>query len=92
MHRNENFILRQVAGMTVIVPVGQAAERFPGMISVNETGAFLWELLEMEQTTQTLTEALTRQYEVGAEQAGKDTGRFLEKLKLAGAVDGLDGS
>lgn len=40
MRRNENFILRRVADMSVIVPLGAAAEAFPGMISVNETGAF----------------------------------------------------
>ena len=49
MRRNENFILRRVADMSVIVPLGAAAEAFPGMISVNETGAFLWDLLEQEQ-------------------------------------------
>lgn len=52
MRRNENFILRRVADMSVIVPLGAAAEAFPGMISVNETGAFLWDLLEQEQTLQ----------------------------------------
>ena len=58
MRRNENFILRRVADMSVIVPLGAAAEAFPGMISVNETGAFLWDLLEQEQTLQNLGDAL----------------------------------
>lgn len=60
MRRNENFILRRVADMSVIVPLGAAAEAFPGMISVNETGAFLWDLLEQEQTLQSLGDALMR--------------------------------
>ena len=89
MRRNENFILRQVADMTVIVPVGAATEQFPGMISVNETGAFLWALLEKEQTLQSLGEALAQTYQVEREQAEADAEAFLEKLKPAGAVDGL---
>ena len=89
MRRNENFILRQVADMTVIVPVGAATEQFPGMISVNETGAFLWALLEKEQTLQSLGEALARTYQVERKQAEADVNAFLEKLKPAGAVDGL---
>ncbi|MDO4314595.1 MAG: PqqD family protein [Oscillospiraceae bacterium] len=89
MKRNENFILRRVADMTVIVPVGRETERFPGMISVNETGAFLWDLLETEQTLQTLAETLARQYDADPERARGDTEKFLEKLERAGALWGL---
>lgn len=67
MRRNENFILRRVADMSVIVPLGAAAEAFPGMISVNETGAFLWDLLEQEQTLQSLGDALCAVYSVERE-------------------------
>ena len=41
MRRNDGFILRKAADLTVIVPVGREAVRFPGMLSVNETGRFL---------------------------------------------------
>ena len=40
MRRNENFILRRVAVMSVIVPLGAAADALPGLISVVEAGAF----------------------------------------------------
>ena len=82
MRRNENFILRRVADMSVIVPLGAAAEAFPGMISVNETGAFLWDLLEQEQTLQSLGDALCAVAEA-------DAAAFLDKLRPVGAVDGL---
>ena len=59
MHRSEEFLLRQAAGLTVIVPVGPAAVRFPGMISVNATGEFLWNALAAEQTLDSLVDALT---------------------------------
>ena len=89
MRRNENFILRRVADMSVIVPLGAAAEAFPGMISVNETGAFLWDLLEQEQTLQSLGDALCAVYSVEREQAEADAAAFLDKLRPVGAVDGL---
>ena len=81
MRRNENFILRRVADMSVIVPLG--------MISVNETGAFLWDLLEQEQTLQSLGDALCAVYSVEREQAETDAAAFLDKLRPVGAVDGL---
>ena len=86
MHRNENFILRETAGLTVILPVGEASIRFPGMISVNETGAFLWELLEQERTLLELAQALTERYQVELPRAEADAASFLEKLRSTGAL------
>ena len=86
MRRNDGFILRKAADLTVIVPVGREAVRFPGMLSVNETGRFLWELLQEEQTRQTLARALTDTFQVEGRQAEQDVHDFLEKLRAAGAV------
>lgn len=86
MKRNSNFLLRDVAGTKVIVPVGEAVVKFPGMITVNATGEYLWQLLEREQTVETLTEALLERYQVEREQAGGDVEAFLEKLRSTGAV------
>ena len=86
MRRNEGFILRQTADLTIILPVGEASVRFPGMISVNETGAFLWSVLETEHTLQSLTDALLQNYEVEREQAEVDIRAFLDKLRCAGAL------
>ena len=86
MRRNEQFILREAADMSIILPVGEASNRFPGMISVNETGAFLWQQLEAEHTPETLAAALTGAYEVDLPRALKDVQAFLEQLKGTGAL------
>ena len=86
MRRNELFLLREAADMTVILPVGPASNRFPGMISVNETGAFLWDLLETDQTPDTLAQALTGAYEVDLPQAKTDVLAFLAQLEGTGAL------
>lgn len=86
MRQNENFMLRSCADLTLLVPVGAAALRFPGMISVNETGAFLWEALSQEQTLESLTELLTRRFQVTAGQAERDAAAFVDKLARAGAL------
>ncbi len=86
MKRNSNFLLREVAGTWVIVPVGEATAEFPGMITVNSTGAYLWELLENAQTIQTLTQALVERYEVDEEQALADVKVFIEPLLRVDAI------
>lgn len=86
MKRSENFLLRDVAGTLVIVPVGAAVSAFPGMITLNDTAAYLWELLEQEQTVASLAAGLMDRYEVDEEKATADVEAFLEKLKPTGAI------
>ncbi len=89
MRRNPDFLLRVVAGTNVVVPIGPATEKFAGMINLNESGVFLWNQLETEQTPESLTEALTREYEVDAARARQDVDLFLERLKPTGALLGV---
>ena len=86
MRRNANFLLRQVADSQVLVPVGEASRKFPGMIRLNETGCFLWGKLEQEQTVQTLTEALLGRYEVSSQKAQADVEAFLARIRPTGAL------
>ncbi len=86
MKRSSDFLLREVAGTLVVVPVGAAVSAFPGMITLNPTGAYLWELLETEQTVDTLVAALLDRYEVSDEQARTDVEAFVAKLQPIGAI------
>ena len=86
MKRSDNFLLRDVAGSLVIVPVGAAVAAFPGMMTLNATGAYIWELLETEQTVTSLVKALTDRYDVTEEKAKEDVEAFVAKLKPTGAI------
>lgn len=87
MKRKANFLMREVAGSIVAVPVGAAAREFPGMIRLNEAGKYLWELLDREQTEDSLTEALLGRYEVSVEQARQDVAAFIERIRAVGALE-----
>lgn len=86
MKRSSQFLLREVAGKQVVVPLGKAAVAFPGMMTLNATGVYLWQLLEQEQTEETLVQAMCGQYAVDADQAREDISAFLEKLRSVGAL------
>lgn len=86
MKRNAEFLLREVADTLVVVPVGDAVTDFPGMITLNATGAYIWELLETEQTVQTLVDALVARYEVAEETARQDVEAFVGRLRSVGAI------
>lgn len=86
MKRSADFLLREVADTQVLVPLGAAAVNFSGMVTLNGTGACIWELLEQEQTVQSLAEALMDRYAVDQETAQKDVESFVSKLIPIGAI------
>lgn len=86
MIRNENFIKRQIGSGFAIVAVGEATKQFNGMISVNETGSFIWDCLAESLTLDALTEKITEHYGIDAQTAKKDAIAFLDVLKGVGAV------
>lgn len=86
MKRSSGFLMRQVAGRYVLAPVGETVKTFSGMITMNATGKFLWDLMEQDQTVDTLAQALVDAYEVEFEKAKEDVIKFLDPLKPVGAV------
>ena len=77
---DKGFVLRKIGDDYIIVPVGKAAMNFNGMITVNETGAFLWELLIKGSDKESLLQNLLETYDVSKEEAEKDLNEFLDVL------------
>ena len=85
MKLKDGFILREVAGQTVVLSTGKELD-LNTMITLNETGAYLWELMEKEQTVESLVKAMLDRYDVSKEQAEEDVKSFLLKLEETGAI------
>lgn len=87
MRIKEGYMLREAAGETVVVPFGEEALNFQGIISLNETGALLWRQLEQGCEVDTLVKALLNEYEIDADTANNDVKYFVEKVKKTGVLD-----
>ena len=87
MKLNPEFVLHQVAGSWIVVPMGRASLDFNGMITLNETGVTLWKALEAGGTMEELAKALTSEYDISMELALQDASAFVQKLKEAGCVE-----
>lgn len=87
MKVKEGFLMRKVGERAVVVPVGKAAQQFHGMINLNETGGFFWNLLREETSEERMLEAILETYDIGREQAQKSLERFLENLREAGVLE-----
>ena len=81
MKLKSGFVLKTVGDNHIVVPVGAQTVDFRCMITLNETGAFLWKLLETEQTEETLVAALLEEYDVTKDRAAADVAAFLTSLR-----------
>lgn len=81
MKIKEGFILRNVAGTDVVVPIGEATIDFNGMMNLNETGAFLFGKMIEGTTRDALIKDLMAEYDVDEQTASLDVDAFIEKVK-----------
>lgn len=82
MKIREGFILRDVANKTFVVAVGELSKTFTGIITLNETGKFIWQLLEKDATEDEIVEKLVAECEdAQRDVVQKDVKAFIEKLK-----------
>ena len=87
MKIKDSFILRNIAGNNVVLPMGASSESFSGMMTLNETGVFLWNTLKKDITMEVLVNALLSEYNVSAAEAKEDAEVFVETLRGAGVLD-----
>lgn len=83
MKIKEGYLLRQVAGSNIVVPVGDGSIDFSGVITLNEVGAFIWQILENGADKQEIVNKMLEEYDVSREIAEKDVEEYIEKLRGA---------
>ena len=80
MKLKDGFILRTVAGETVVLPTGGVTD-FDMMITLNDTGKFLWERLAVGAEEADLVKDLLAEYNVTEELAAQSVAAFVARLK-----------
>ena len=87
MKIKEGYVLRQVAGLWVVLPLAEETVNFNGMIKLNDCGALLWKELEHGCEPEALVDAVLAEYRVSRELARADVTEFLEKLSNVGCLE-----
>ncbi|MBQ0083918.1 MAG: PqqD family protein [Clostridiales bacterium] len=87
MKIKSSYILRNVAGENLVVPLGEGGVNFNSVITLNGSGKFLWELLQEDTDEAALIEAVLREYEVDRTTAERDVLGFVKSLKDNGILE-----
>ena len=82
----KEFIKREIAGEALLVPTGQTAQEFNGMISLSEVGSFIWDHLEESQSLDHLLDMITTEYDIDRTTAQTDAMAFIMQLLRNGMV------
>ncbi len=86
MKFKKEFMLREIVGETILIPVGESNNHFNGIITINELGKFIWENLESSENESILLDKILNEYEVDEKTAKEDLDEFLGKLREADII------
>lgn len=83
MKLNKDFILREIAGEYILVPIGDTPLSFNGLITVNDVGAFIWNNIKKTSSEEEILKLILDEYDVDKDSAKEDLAEFLGKLREA---------
>jgi hypothetical protein len=86
MKIKDGYIKREVAGINMVVPVGEALVDFNGMITLNSSASFMWEQLQEEISEDELVKRVLEEYDIDEKTARADTEEFIEKLRQSNII------
>ncbi len=87
MKLKNKYVLRTVADKTVAIAVENAGEQTEGVITLNETGAFIFGKLNEGANVTEIAESFFKEYDVSKAEAEKAVATFMENLKASGLLE-----
>lgn len=87
MKIKDGFILKDVAGSKIVIATGEERMSFNGVMTFNEVGAFIFNLLDGTNTPDDVACKIASEYNVDKATAERDTAAFIEKLRKYNLLD-----
>ena len=87
MKIKDGFVVRDLAGQSIVVALGEASKTFNGMIKLNDTGRLIWDMLAEGRTKDEIIDRFTAEYDVEREIAERDVTAFIETLQGADILE-----
>ena len=81
------FDLLTIGNESMLIPVGDEANRFRGLLVMNDETAFIIRLLQTDQTTDSLLDAFLEEYDIDQETARIQLEHLLHRLDNMGILE-----
>ena len=87
MKIKKGFVVREIAGKSVVIALGEASKSFHGMIELNGTARIIWDMLAKGSEKEEIVSAIVDQFEVDQDTATADIDGFISALKGANVLE-----
>ena len=87
MKRKNSFILQNVGGQDLLVPIGEQVMDTNALITLNKTGHCVWELLAEDRSVDELAAAVVERFDVDIKSARADVKAFLDEIARLGLIE-----
>lgn len=87
MKLKNTYVLRTVADKTVAIAVDKDGEKSDSVITLNSTGAFIFNLVNKGSDKEDIYESFFKEYEVSKEEAQKAVDSFIDNLVKSGLAE-----
>lgn len=81
------YVLREISGDYILIPIGKTALTMNGMITMDEVGVTIWKGIQSEKTAEEILKGILEEFEVEEETARTDMEEFIAKLKEADLIE-----
>lgn len=87
MKIKDGFMLREIAGSWIVVPLGQRVVEFNGLMTLSESGALIWKRLEKGADTDELVDAILSEYVIDEATARADIEELVHAISEKGLIE-----
>lgn len=77
-----SIVTRKTGTEYVLVPVANNIADMNSVYTLNETGAFIWDLIDGKKCVKDIIEAVISEYETDYETASADVNSFLDEMNI----------
>ena len=81
MKIKDGFITKKIGDKIVAITVGKHTKDFNGMITLNETGCFIWNCLEKDTDKESIVNAIIKEYDISTADAMAEVEKFITVLE-----------
>lgn len=87
MDIKQQFVMREVAGEYLLIPVGKTSLDLNGMITLNEIGAEIWNMLPEVKDDAEIVKRILDDYDIDEATATADVAEFLGHIRELGIIE-----
>ena len=87
MKIKDGFIMKNVAGSNVVLPLGERQDEVKGIITFNDVGAEVFNMLDGTNSVEQIVAKIASNYDAPYETVEADVNKLIEKMRTQGLIE-----